>query len=114
MQNVKQLAFVLMQTFYLYIEYRMRVYFNTIVLLNILRKTNFILEFDIHKFLLCFFIIHKNRKFINFRQVCNPLITDFVCYPCSKFRISMKQETTLCNTICLVIKFLRHHFIEIF
>src|SRR5699024_7261810 len=26
----------------------------------------------------------------------------------------MKQETSLCNTVCLIIKLLRHHLIEIF
>ena len=33
--------------------------------------------------------------------------------PVSKQRICMKKETSLCNTVCLVIKLLRHHFVEI-
>lgn len=48
------------------------------------------------------------------QQICNPVWSDVVCNPCSKILISMKKETSLGDTVCLVVKFLRHHLIEIF
>ena len=34
--------------------------------------------------------------------------------PVSQQRVRMHQETSLCNTVCLVIEFLRIHLVEIF
>ena len=47
MKNVHKLAFVLMQTFYLYIKDRTRIYFNSVVFFDIRCKTQLVLIFDI-------------------------------------------------------------------
>ena len=65
MQNVHQLTFVLMQTFYLYIKDRARIYFDTIVLLDVFCQTQFVLIFNLHEFLLCFQIIYIYSKFFH-------------------------------------------------
>ena len=113
MQNVHQLTFVFMETFYLYIKDRIRIYFNTIVLQNVFCKTYFILVFDIHEFLLCFLIICINFQFGKLFKVCNPFISDMIGDPVCQKRVCMKQETSLCNTVCLIVEFLRIHFVEI-
>ena len=46
--------------------------------------------------------------------ICDPSFSDMSCNPVSEKRITMQQETSLSNTVCLIVKFLRHHLIEIF
>ena len=47
------------------------------------------LEFDIHKFLLCFFIICIRRKFPDLGKVCDPAFSHMRCYPVSQKRVRM-------------------------
>ena len=84
------------------------------MLFDIFRKADFILIFNFHKFTSCIFIFYKRFQFCDLRQICDPSVTDLICDPISKERISMCKETSLCNSVCLVIKLLRHHLIEIF
>ena len=65
MQNVHQLTFVLMQTFYLYIKDGTRIYFNAVVFLDVFCQTQLVLIFDLHEFLLCFWIIYIDSKFFH-------------------------------------------------
>ena len=83
MENVHQLTLVLMKSLNLYIKNRVWINVNAVVLLNVLSQTYFILIFNIQEFLLAFLIIYKCCQFFNMRQVCDPLITDFVSYPVS-------------------------------
>ena len=46
------------------------------------------------------------------RQVCDPVRSDMLCDPVCKEWICVEQETSLSDTVCLVVEFLRHHFIE--
>ena len=114
MQDVQKLTFVLMKSLNLYIEDRTWIYLYSVVLQDIFCQTNFVLVFDVHEFLLCFFIININFQFADLRQICDPFRSDMICYPVCKKLVSVKQETSLCDTVCLVVEFLRHHFIEIF
>ena len=102
-----------MQTLYLHIKNRTRVYLNSIMLSDIGSKTNLIAVFDIHKFMLRLLIICIKRKLVNCRQIRNPRIAYTLCYPLCKQRIAVQQETSLCNAVGLVVKFLRHHLVEI-
>ena len=54
-----------MQTFYLYIKDGTRIYFNAVVLLDVFCKTQLVLIFDLHEFLLCFWIIYIDSKFFH-------------------------------------------------
>ena len=113
-QYIQKLTLVLMQTFYLNIKDRTRIYINSIMLLDILCKANFILVFDLHELTSCLFILNQWFQLGDLREICNPAITDLTGDPVCKQRISMSQETSLRDTIRLIVELLRHHLIEIF
>ena len=81
---------------------------------KVMYKSQFILILDLHKFFSRFFIFHKWFQFFHLLQICDPSFSDMSCNPVSEKRITMQQETSLSNTVCLIVKFLRHHLIEIF
>ena len=114
MQNIQKLSLVLMKSLNLYIKDGTRIYFDAIVLFNIFCQAYLILVFNVHKFLLTFFVIYIDRQFINLGKVCNPVIPDLICNPGCQFWISMKQESSLGDAICFVVELLRHHLVEIF
>ena len=114
MQDIQKLAFIFMQTFYLHIEDRTGIHVDSVVLFNIFCKADFVLVFDFHELASCVFIIHIWFQFCDLRQICDPSASDLVCEPVGKQRVSMCKETSLCNTVCLVVELLRHHFVEIF
>ena len=114
MKDVQKLTFVLMKSLNLNIKDRTWIYFYSVVLKDVFCQTNFVLIFDIHEFLLCFFIIHINLQLADLRKICDPFRSDVIGYPVCKKLVSVKQETSLCDTVCLVVEFLRHHFVEIF
>ena len=58
MKDVHQLPLILMETFYLYIEDRIWIYIDTVVLLDVFGQTHLVLVLDLPEFLLCFLIIH--------------------------------------------------------
>ena len=114
MKDVHELSLVFMKTFYLNIEDGSRIDIDAVVLLDVLCKTDLVLVLNIHEFLLALLIIHINRKLFNIGEICDPLISDLIGHPVCKQRVSMKKESSLCDTIGLVVEFLRHHFVEIF
>ena len=107
-QNIQQLTLVLMQTLYLHVEDGARIYIDTIVLLNIFCKTLLVLILDIHELLKSLLVVRIDFQLGNLRQICDPLITDMFGYPVCKQRVSMKKESSLCDTIGLVVELLRH------
>ena len=114
MQDVEELTFILMQTFYLHIENRARVNINTVVLFDIFRKADFVLILDLHKLASCTVIIYIWFQLRDLGKVGDPSVSDLICDPVSEKRISMCKETSLCDTVCLIIELLRHHLIEVF
>ena len=113
MQNIQKLSLILVKSLNLDIENGVRVNLYTVVLQNIFRQTLFVLELDVHKLLLRFFVICINSQFLDLGQICDPVRTNVVGYPVCQKLISVKQETSLGDTVCLIVEFLRHHFIEI-
>ena len=113
MQNVHELTFVLVQTLNLYIEDRTRVYLNAVVLQNVFCKAHLVLIFDIHELLLCLLVIRINLQLGELCQVCHPSVSDMVCHPVCQQRVAVKQETSLCDTVRLVVEFVRIHLVEI-
>ena len=85
-----------------------RIDIDAVVLLDVFCKTDLVLVLNIHEFLLALLIIHINRNFFNIGEICD-LISDLVVSPSLQGAVSVKQETSLGDTVCLIIKFLRHH-----
>ena len=81
MQNIHQLSLVLMQTLYLYIKDRARIYIDTVVLLDISSQTQLVLILDIHELMLSLLIICINLQLFQARQVCYPLLAYMLGYP---------------------------------
>ena len=113
MKNIHQLTFVLVKSLYLYVENRIGIYFDSIVLQNIFCQTHLILIFNVHELLLSSLVICINFQLRQFRQICDPAVPNVVSDPGCQQRVSMKEETSLCDTVCLVIEFFRVHLIEI-
>jgi len=66
-------------------------HFDTVVLTDIFCKANLVLIFDVHEFLLSFFIVRINAKLGKCRQICDPLVSDMIRYPVSQQRICMQR-----------------------
>ena len=81
MQNVHQLTFVLMETFYLYIEDGSRIYFDAIVLSDIFCQANLILILDVHKIPAALGIVHINSHLVDLRKVGDPAVANVGSYP---------------------------------
>ena len=84
-----------MQSLNLYIKDRIRIDFDTIVLLDIFCQTDLILLFDLQKFLLCFRIGCIFCQILDLRKTCDPVFSDMLCYPVCKQWISMCKENKI-------------------
>ena len=113
MEDVQELAFVLMKPLYLYIKNGPRVNINAVMLFDVFCKTQLVLVFNIHELLLCLRVVCVYLHLSNLGKICDPLVSDMVCYPVCKKRVCMEKESSLCDTVCLVVELLRHHLIEI-
>ncbi|GFI29800.1 hypothetical protein IMSAGC013_01187 [Lachnospiraceae bacterium] len=89
MQNVQKLALVLMETFYLHIKNGTGIYLNAVMLADILCQTQFILVFNIHKFLLRFLIVCIDRQFFQMGQVGYPVVSNIFIHPFCQQRIAV-------------------------
>ena len=114
MQNVEKLSLVLMQTLYLYIENRIRVNIDAVMLLNVLGETLLIAELDAEELLLSSLVIHIKLQSGDRRQICHPLFSCMLRYPVCEKRIAVEEETSLGDAVCLIIELLRHHLIKVF
>ena len=114
MQDIEKLAFVLVEPLHLNVKDRIRIYVHAVMLLNVLRQTNFILVFDIHKLLLCDCVVCIRCQTADLGQIGDPALADLIRHPFRQQWISVKKETSLGNTIRLIVEFLWHHLIKIF
>ena len=113
MQDVQQLALVLMETLYLHVEDGARIYGDSVVLQDVFRQTHLVLVLDIHELLLGLLVVRVNLQLRDLGQVGDPLVADVGRYPVSQQRVSVKQETALGDAVGLVVELLRHHLIEV-
>ena len=102
-----------MQTLDLDIENRVRVDFDVVVAQDVVRQSLLVLVLDVHELLLSLRIIDIELETGDFGEICDPAVADLVCNPGREERVAVKQETSLRDTICLVVEFLRHHLVEI-
>ena len=103
-----------MQTLYLYIKDRTGIYLDSIVFHDILSQPHFVLIFDVHKLLLRLLVVGVDLEFVDLRQIGDPVVAHMSRHPVCKKRIRMQKETSLGDAVCLVVKLLRHHLIEVF
>ena len=103
-----------MQTFHLYIKNRIRINLDAIVFFDVFRKAYLILALDLHKFLLFLRILCIRSKFCHLGEVCDPSLSNMFCYPVCKKWIGVCKESSLCDAVCFIVKFLRVHIIKIF
>ena len=90
-----------------------RIDIDTIMLFDIFGQTQLILILDLLEFLAALESSASGARPFSM-QIRDPFVcTKLICYPLCQQRIRMKQETSLCDTICLVVELLRHHLIEI-
>ena len=103
-----------MQTLDLYIKNGIRIDIDTIMLFDIFGQTQLILILDLLEFLAGSGIIRQRSQTFQQWQIRDPSVcTKLICYPLCQQRIRMKQETSLSDTVCLVVELLRHHLVEI-
>ena len=113
MEDVHALTLVLMETFYLHIEDGTRIHVDAVVLLDILGKAQLVMVLDVHELLLASCIVCVDGQLLNMGQITDPLVADLIRHPVCKKRVSMKEEPSLGNAVCLVVELLRHHLIEV-
>ena len=113
MQDVEELSLVLMQSLYLYIEDGVGVYIDAVVRLDILCKANLVLELDLHELLLRLLVIGVLLQTGDLRKVSDPAVTCMCGYPVCKKRVAVKQESSLGDTVGLVVETLREHLVEV-
>ena len=113
MKYIEKLSLVLMKSLYLNIEYGTRVNLNSVVLLNVLGKSDLVTVLNLHELTSAQLIISIYLELAHLRKVCNPVVANLLCYPVCKKRIAVKKESSLCNAIGLVVELFRHHLIEI-
>ena len=113
MENVHQLALILMKPLDLHVENRARVHVNAVILLDISGKAQLILILDVHKLKLALLIPCKEFQLLDVGKAGNPLIANFGGDPVCQQRIAVKQEPSLGYAVCLVVELLRHHLIEV-
>ena len=113
MKDIEKLPLVFVKPLYLHIKNRSRVNNDSIIVKDILCKTLFISELNVHELFLRLLIIGINLYSLNLRKIGYPFRSDMLCYPVCKKRICMKQETSLGYAVRFVVEFLRHHLVEI-
>ena len=113
MHDIQKLTLILMQTLNLYVKDGARIYFDAVVLQDIVCKADLVLILDVHELSLCLLVVCINGEAFILGKVCNPIFTNMSSHPVSQKRIAVQQEAALCDTVCLVGEFLRHHLIEI-
>ena len=90
------------------------IHFNTVMFLDILRQTQFILIFNLHKLLLSLLILCQGLNLADLRKVGDPSVPRLGSNPVGQQGISVKQETSLSNAVGLIVKAIREHLIEVF
>ena len=83
------------------------------MLKDISRKSLLVLELDIHELFLSLLIVRKVFQLGHLRKIDDPLVSDLLGDPFRQKRICMHKESSLSNTVGLVIELLGHHLIEI-
>ena len=112
-KDIEQLSLVLVKPLDLHVKYGIRINRDAIMLLDIFCQTHFVLALDLHKFFLRCRIVRIFCDAVDHRQIHDPVLAHLLCHPVCKQRVGMKQETPLCDTVCLVVELPREHLVEV-
>ena len=113
MKNVHELSLVLVQSLDLHVKDGIRVYGHIVVLFDIFCQTHLVLALDLHELFLCHRIIDILHQPFDHRKVYNPVLSYLLSHPVREQRIAVKQETSLCDAVCLVVELLREHLVKV-
>ena len=102
-----------MQTLGLAVENRAGIDLNAVVLLDIFCKTQLVLILDVHELCLCLLVIRVYSQTLQMAQIGDPVVSDMISDPACQKRICMQQETSLGDTVGLVVKLLGEHLVEL-
>ena len=102
-----------MKPLYLHVEDGSGIHVDAVVLLDVFCQAYLVLVLDIHKLLLTSLVVGVNLQLLHVGQVGDPVVTDLVGHPVSQQRIAVEEETSLSNTVGLIVELLGHHLIEI-
>ena len=113
MQDVQELTFVFVETFYLNVEDGSGIDFNTVVLQDIFRKADFVLVLDVEEFLSGSLVIRIDPELSHAGQVSDPLVADMIGDPVREQGVAVKEETPLRDAVGLVVELVREHLVEV-
>ena len=102
-----------MQTLDLYVKDRAGINFDSVVLKDVVGKTDLILVLDVEEFLPGLLVIRIDSEFFHAGQVGDPLVADVIGNPVCQQRVAVQQETSLGNTVGLVVELLGEHLVEV-
>ena len=113
MEDIHELALVLVQALYLNIEDGTRVHDNAVVLQNVVRKAELVLVLDVHVLLAALLIFHIDTELLHFGEVRDPLVSDALRNPVRKQRVRVEQEAALRDAVGLVVELFRRELVEV-
>ena len=113
MENVHELALVLVQALDLNIEDGTRIHDNAVVLENVVREAHLVLVLDVHVLLATLLIVHIDAELLHLGEVRDPLVADALRDPVGEQRVRVKQETALRDAVGLVVELLGRELVEV-
>ena len=102
-----------MQTLCLYIENGIDIDINVQCILNISRKDFLTLHLHIHKFLLQILIIYVLHQILQSLRVGLECRADRFFQQIAQLRVGVQQPSSVRDTICFVVEFIRIDVIEV-
>ena len=112
-QCVELLTFVLVETFYLDIEDRIRAHFQPLSLAQVSAEIFFILMFDLKQLLKNFIVIFVCKKFLKLCGIFLIALSDRLVQQSGQTRIAVDEPAAECDTVCLVVELLRINLVEV-
>ncbi len=102
-----------MKSLYLHIKHGVNADINTVMLFDILCKTQLVLTLYCHELILRTRILCKTLQRADNCKIRDPPVAYLVCDPVCKLWICMEEEPSLGDAVGLVVKFFRPHLIEL-
>ena len=110
--HIKQLPLICMDSLHLDVEYRIRIYIDTVLLLDVCSQPALVFIFDLLHLLQEVFIIPVFQQFFQLVSVSLPFLADVIRDQLSQLRISFDKESSVADTVGLVVELFRSQLIE--
>ena len=108
------LTFILMKTFYLYINDGMFINSQSLGFFHVFFEFQFLFHLDFFQLVQHCFIIFKSQQFFQFCGIFLESVSDQRFNISGQYRITMHQPATERDSVCFVVKTFRIEVIEIF